>query len=87
LPNAGQVVQSAHQQVRTVERAIGRPTWRRVLPALALAGLVLALQACREDEQGRPLLPDKGSYQGPVDQKLDQDQIDALRKRAAEQRI
>lgn len=57
------------------------------MPLLAMAGLVLALQACREDEQDRPLVPDKGTYHGPVDQKLDQDQIDALRQRADEQRI
>jgi hypothetical protein len=60
---------------------------RRVLPALALAALVLVLQACREDEQDRPFVYDKGTYQGPADEKLEQDQIDALRQRAAGQRL
>ena len=45
------------------------------------------LQACREDEQDRPLVYDKGTYLGQVDEKLDQDQVDALRQRAAEQQI
>jgi hypothetical protein len=60
---------------------------RQVLPAVALAVLVFALQACREDEQDRPLVYDKGSYQGQADEKLEQDQIDALRQRAAGQRL
>jgi hypothetical protein len=73
LPRAEQVVRGARA--------------RRLTAALALASLVFALQACGEDEQDRPLMYDKGSYQGPVDQKLDQDQLDALRQRAARQRI
>ena len=60
---------------------------RQVVPGLALAVLVLTLQACREDEQDRPLVYDKGTYLGQVDEKLDQDQVDALRQRAAEQQI
>jgi hypothetical protein len=60
---------------------------RQVVPALALAVLVLALQACREDEQNRPLVYDKGTYGGPADEKLEQDQIEALRQRTAGQRM
>jgi hypothetical protein len=60
---------------------------RRVLPALALAVLAFAVQACREDEQDRPFVYDKGTYQGQADEKLEQDQIDALRQRAAGQRM
>lgn len=63
------------------------PALRQVLTALALAGLVFALQACREDEQDRPLVYDKGTYQGQADEKLEQDQVDALRQRAAGQRM
>ena len=60
---------------------------RQVLPALALAVLMVAVQACREDEQDRPLTYEKGTYQGQADEKLEQDQIDALRQRAAGQRM
>jgi hypothetical protein len=81
-------VQGAEQVVQTITgRHHGRVAARRVMAMLALAGLVLALQACREDEQNRPLVYDKGTYGGQVDEKLEQDQIDALRQRAAGQRI
>jgi hypothetical protein len=53
---------------------------------LAIA-LALTVQGCREEEQNRPLVHQKGSYQGPVDEKLDQEQIDALRQRAAGQAL
>ena len=78
------------QAERVVQTSTGRQRLgaaRRAMPALALAVLVLTLQACREDEQDRPLLYDKGTYLGQVDEKLDQDQVDALRQRAAEQQI
>ena len=64
-----------------------RPALRRVLPALALAVLMVAVQGCREDEQDRPFVYDKGAYGGPADEKLGQDQVDALRQRAAGQRM
>jgi hypothetical protein len=54
----------------------------RKVALLALAAVLLMVQACREDEQNRPLVPDKGTYQGQPDEKLDQDQIEALRQRA-----
>jgi hypothetical protein len=77
------------QQAEPVVQTSTGHDFRRAaaLPALALAVLVLALQACREDEQDRPFVYDKGTYQGPADEKLEQDQIDALRQRAAGQRI
>jgi len=59
--------------------------WR--LQALAIVVLALLAQGCREEEQNRPLVHQKGTYQGPVDQKLDQDQLDALRQRAARQQM
>ena len=78
------------QAERVVQTSTGRQRLvaaRRAMPGLALAVLVLTLQACREDEQDRPLVYDKGTYLGQVDEKLDQDQVDALRQRAAEQQI
>ena len=59
----------------------------RTLLCLALAGLMTSLAACREDEQGRPLIKEKGVYQGEVDQTLSSERIDDLRSRAAGQKF
>jgi hypothetical protein len=75
-------VQHAEQVVQTTERRS-----RRVVALLALASLAITLQACREEEQDRPLAYDKGTYQGQPDEKLDQQQVEALRQRAATQQI
>ena len=49
-------------------------------------GVALVLPACREDEQDRPLLYDKGSYSGPREPALDAQQLDQLRLRAQNQK-
>jgi hypothetical protein len=49
-------------------------------------GAALLLQACREDEQNRPLIYDKGSYSGPADPPLDAGRVEQLRARAQSQR-
>jgi hypothetical protein len=49
-------------------------------------GAALLLQACREDEQDRPLIYDKGSYSGPADPPLDTGRVEQLRTRAQNQR-
>jgi|Tabmets5t2r1_1033131.scaffolds.fasta_scaffold233329_1 hypothetical protein len=54
---------------------------------LAIAAIGLVAQGCREDEQNRPLLYDKGTYQGQPDPALSEQQVDALRQRAAEQKF
>jgi hypothetical protein len=54
---------------------------------LAIAGIVLVAQGCREDEQDRPLLYDKGTYQGQPDPALTDQQVDVLRQRAAGQKF
>jgi hypothetical protein len=54
---------------------------------LALAGLALLAQGCREDEQNRSLMYDKGSYQGQPDQALTDDQVDRLRQRSIGQKF
>lgn len=54
---------------------------------LAIAGLALATQGCREDEQNRPLTYDKGTYQGQPDQRLSPEQVDTLRQRSAGQKF
>ena len=53
---------------------------------LGALGVVLLLQACREDEQNRPLIYDKGSYSGPTEPSLDADDVEQLRARAQNQR-
>jgi hypothetical protein len=55
-----------------------------LLGALA-AGLVL--QSCREEEQNRPLLYDKGSYLGEPGPPLEQQQVEQLRSRARTQKF
>lgn len=54
---------------------------------LALAGIALVAQGCREDEQNRPLLYDKGTYQGQPDPALTDQQVEALRQRTAGQKF
>ena len=59
----------------------------RVKGCLALVGIALAVQGCREDEQNRPLLYDKGSYRGQPDAPLSDEQVDALRQRSTNQKF
>ncbi|MGH6896128.1 MAG: hypothetical protein ACREJ5_06235 [Geminicoccaceae bacterium] len=54
---------------------------------LAVVGLALAVQSCRKDEQNRPFLYDKGTYQGQQDEELTEEQVDTLRQRSAGQRF
>jgi hypothetical protein len=54
---------------------------------LAVAGIVVTAQGCREDEQNRPLLYDKGTYQGQPDPTLSDQQVNALRQRASAQKF
>ena len=59
---------------------------RRIRAAGCLILLSLALQACREEEQGQILLYDKGTYLGKVDQTLTKAQRETLRHRTSLQR-
>lgn len=54
----------------------------RMAIAVALIGLGLTLQGCREEEQGRPLSFEPGKYQGKPDTKLTDEQRNDLRGRA-----
>lgn len=81
-------MQQAEPVVQTIAERYCRPVAaRRGMAILALAGLAIMVQACREDEQDRPFVYDKGTYQGQADEKLEQDQIDALRQRATGRRL
>ena len=59
---------------------IGTPPGRLVL-AIFTAISVLILGACREEEQGRILIQEKGVYQGQADEPLDEEQLRELRFR------
>ncbi|MFN0262990.1 hypothetical protein ACKTEK_03835 [Tepidamorphus sp. 3E244] len=61
-----------------------RPIVRKAGLALVAASLALTLQACRENEQERPLSFEKGVYSGEPDQKLSAEQTDELRRRASQ---
>ena len=57
-------------------------------PFIALCFAILAsmiLSGCREDEQGRILIYQKGSYLGLSDQKLNTDQVRSLLLRTQQQ--
>jgi hypothetical protein len=54
---------------------------------LVIGGLGFLVQGCREDEQDRPLLYDKGSYQGQPDPGLSDQQVEVLRQRSAGQKF
>ncbi len=57
----------------------------RVIGLLGLAACLLLVQGCREEEQDRILLHEKGVYQGPGDEPLGPEQLDDLRERARTQ--
>ena len=59
---------------------------RRGRLVLALATLsALAVGACREEEQDRILIQQKGVYQGQADEPLTEEQLRELRFRASQQ--
>ncbi len=54
--------------------------------ALSLTALsILVLGACREEEQDRILMQQKGVYQGQADEPLSEEQLRELRFRASQQ--
>ena len=61
--------------------------WGRVLSLVAIASLAIVMTACREDEQNRPMTKQKGVYEGPVDEKLDETDLEDLRTRASGQKF
>jgi hypothetical protein len=63
------------------------PNTTRIGIWLAIVGITLVAQGCREDEQDRPLIYDKGSYQGQPDEPLTDEQVGALRQRSAGQKF
>ena len=56
---------------------------QKLIPVVAVAGLVLGLAACDESEQGRILRYEKGTYLGQSDSELSEAQRQELRARTA----
>jgi hypothetical protein len=60
----------------------------RTLAVVAFSVVALsALAGCREDEQNRPLIVEKGVYQGAPDQELSEAERRALQQRGDRQRF
>lgn len=60
---------------------------KSALLGLAAACIALALVGCRDTEQSRPLSYKKGTYQGPMDQKLKKQDNRGLNNRIRGQRF
>lgn len=60
--------------------------WRAVAVS-GLLGVLLLVQGCREDEQDRVLVQEKGVYQGEQDDGLDFEQLEELRARTSIQKF
>lgn len=65
-------------------RGINGARWPLLLGGLLIVGL--AVSGCREEEQDRTLLFEKGTYLDKSDQKLTEEQNNELRHRADSQR-
>ena len=68
--------------VETVTAAKGR--W--VVLAASLVALTM-LPGCRDEEQNRALIVDKGIYQGPADEALTEEERRELQRRGDHQRF
>lgn len=60
---------------------------KRALLLSVVAGLAMGIAGCREDEQGRPMVKQKGVYEGAVDEALAEDRLSDLKSRAAGQKF
>jgi len=56
---------------------------RTVIACAAIVLVAGVLAGCRQEEQGRPIIPHKGTYLGPADAKLSKAQTEKLTDRAA----
>ena len=62
-------------------------TTRKLSILFLLVGLSFGLTACAEEEQNRLLSYEKGTYLGPADQSLSDEQVRKLMTRADIQRV
>ena len=56
---------------------------KSLIPLSLGAVLMLGLTACDEDEQGRILRYEKGTYLGPTDTELSEETLETLRARTS----
>ncbi len=59
----------------------------RALLVMAVIALGAGLAGCRDDEQGRPMVKQKGVYEGPADEAIGEQRVEELRSRAAGQKF
>jgi hypothetical protein len=57
----------------------------RFVTAAVVIAAMAAVAGCREEEQGRPLVYEKGTYLGKPDQQITEAQEQELRQRARKQ--
>ncbi|MGI9501374.1 MAG: hypothetical protein ACR2P3_15165 [Geminicoccaceae bacterium] len=60
---------------------------RRALLVAAMIGIGAGLAGCRDDEQGRPMVKQKGVYEGPADEAIGERGVEDLRSRASGQKF
>lgn len=60
---------------------------KRALLVTAMIGLTMAATGCREEEQGRPMVEQKGVYEGPADEPIGEKRVQELKSRAAGQQF
>ena len=60
---------------------------RQALLMTVMIGLCAVIASCRDDEQNRPMVKQKGVYEGVVDEKLDEGRLSDLRSRTAGQKF
>ena len=60
---------------------------KQALLVTAVVGLSLNLAGCRDDEQARPMVKQKGVYEGPADEPIAEERLQELRSRATGQKF
>ena len=60
---------------------------RQAFGVMAIIGIAAGLQSCRDDEQGRPMVKQKGVYEGQADEPIDQQRLLDLKTRANGQKF
>ncbi|MEL6962109.1 MAG: hypothetical protein AAFO01_05085 [Pseudomonadota bacterium] len=60
---------------------------KQALLIAAIVGVAMGISGCREDEQGRPMVKQKGLYEGQPDETLSEDTRSALRARTEGQKF
>jgi hypothetical protein len=62
-----------------------KPSTKKLLGGVACFAIAVGLAGCEEDEQDRVLMYEPGTYLGQEDTPLPDEEVDDLRRRAANQ--